>query len=166
MSDLRKSLAEALGNAAALISELDLPETLQSVAFAKTLDVFFADSMPAVRPHGLVAGPVSLTSSDAPEHAGPLDRIAERAGVETNLILQIYRMDDDRLSVVVGSRRIPSEKAQGARKLTLLVAGGRQAAGLEDWTPLSAAREVCKHYNRLDTANYSTTIRDMDDVFA
>jgi hypothetical protein len=66
----------------------------QSVVFTKTLDVFFADSLPAGRPHDPMAGSTSLTSSDAPEQPGPLDRIAERAGVETNLILQIYRMDE------------------------------------------------------------------------
>jgi hypothetical protein len=93
---------------------------------------------------------------------GPLAKIAQRAGRTLDEVQQVYRLDGDKLDVVVSSRLIEPSDAKGSRELTLLVAGGRQAAELEDWTPLSHAREVCRDFGRLDSNNYAHAITKMD----
>ena len=51
------------------------------------------------------------------------------------------------------------------RLIAVLIAGGRQLGGLEEWTSLSTVRTVCERYGKLDAKNFSTIMNGFDDIF-
>jgi hypothetical protein len=51
------------------------------------------------------------------------------------------------------------------KAIALLVAAGRQAAGMEEWTQATAIREVCRNFGVLDVANFATEVASLGDVF-
>ena len=55
--------------------------------------------------------------------------------------------------------------ATATKEIALLVAGGRQAAGLEAWTSWDEIRRWCGEFKKLDSGNFAKTMREMDDVF-
>lgn len=169
MDDTVTRLADAVRQAGRIVSEADLPDGLQHHAFERTLDVLLAKAALGVGAERSEPAPVpAVPPPPAPARAAPsasLLRIAERAGVGEEAAKAVFRVEGDGLALVVGDKKIDANKATGSRQITLLVAGGRQAAGLEEWTNLMHAREVCSLYNRLDSKNYAATIKSMANAF-
>lgn len=178
MEDAVSTLTEVVKDAGRVVSEAGLPDDLRRPAFERILDVLLADRGVAERDlagsgaatevaqPGRSAGSAASTPEGSPTgRPRPLDRIARRAGLDAAEVREVYRLDGDRVSLVVGDRKIDRNKSAGSRQITLLVAGGRQAAELEEWTDLARAREICSLYGRLDTKNYAATIKSMADVF-
>ena len=58
-----------------------------------------------------------------------------------------------------------SKTATATKQIALLIAGARQAAGIDEWTSWDQFRTVCADYKRLDSGNFAKTIREMEDVF-
>jgi hypothetical protein len=92
-------------------------------------------------------------------------KIATGLKLDRNLVDQVYHAVDDTLSVIVSPRRLANSKATATRELAQLVAGGRQAAGLEEWTSAGVIRDVVSDFGKYDTANFAYTVSSMDDVF-
>lgn len=171
MRKTSEDLSATLREAADLVAAADLPEPYRAHAYKRALDVLLGIGVVSQQVGGHTGGGATAGGGVGVAGGGssagqPLGRIAGRAGVSLEQVQQVYRYDGGTLSVVVGHKKIDSSSARGSRELTLLVAGARQAAGLEEWTPLSQARDVCSTYGRLDSANFATTIRAMDDEFA
>src|SRR5690606_25833095 len=93
---------------------------------------------------------------------GLINRVATRLRLDEATIREVYDDQDESLSVVVSPSRLDVKKSEGARELALLVAAGRQAAGLEDWTPHEVIRECCVYYNKFDT-NFAANLKALDD---
>jgi hypothetical protein len=155
-----QEIAERLRVAAEAVEAADLPESLQQVAFEHALSAV-----------GL-AGTKSAPAGDADEAAGLHQRtdggadggvaaIAERLGVDVELVERVYENDEE-----VGIRLIlkrsmlpePQQKAASMRHVALLVAVGRQVSGLEDYTPLALMRDECSELRVLDPSNFSTEV--------
>ncbi|MGH8983714.1 MAG: hypothetical protein ACRDY6_07540 [Acidimicrobiia bacterium] len=93
-------------------------------------------------------------------------RIAARLNLSLELVSEVFVVDGEQLELVVGSQRLHQARSRGTEQVALLVAAGRQAAGLDDsWTETERIREWCDLYRRYDAANFASTIRGMDDVF-
>ena len=170
VDDTVSTLTRVVRQAGIIVAEADLPDSLRPYAFERTLDLLLAEAAlvgpraPVVRP-ATSAAPQDAVASGADAPANPLLRIAQRAGLDEAAVREVYRLEHDQVSLVVGDKKLDRNKATGSRQVTLLVAGGRQAAGFEEWTNLAWAREVCSLYNRLDSKNYAATIKSMADVF-
>lgn len=107
-----------------------------------------------------------FTNATTSETMDGAARIASRAGLEVERAKDIYRVDGDEVSLVMGSKGLDKSPAKATRAIALLVVGGRQAAGSEEWTSLSVVREACEQYGRLDAKNYAATVKKMGDVFS
>ena len=171
MDDVPSKVARIVRQAGRIVVDADLPEALREHAFARTLDVLLRDAglagagSSATRP-----APAPLLDAHAEDAGivdaeGPLAAIATRVGISPPEAREVYRLEHDRVVLVVGDKKLDRTKATGSRQITLLVAGGRQAAGFEEWTPLAHARELCAIYNRLDSKNYAATVKAMADAF-
>lgn len=170
MEDRASILTSVVRQAAEVVAAAEVPEALHKAAFERVLDLLLADAgvFPDVgRPSDPGAPPSYDESTPPGPPAGrhPLPRIARRAGIAEAAVRDVYRLENDQISLVVGDKKLDRNKATGSRQITLLVAGGRQAAEFEEWTNLTHAREVCAIYNRLDSKNYAATIKSMADVF-
>lgn len=171
MEDAMERLTEAIREAGKAVYDADLPEEFRKAAFERALSVTLGRS-------GLMgaaeSAPPEVTGMQGPPAAGsdsqardPLKLIAARAGVTVDEVKEIFSVEGEDVNVVVGARRIDQQSAGGSKQLTLLLAGARQAAGFEEWTPLRKAREVCELYGRLDSKNYAAVVvRGMDSAFS
>lgn len=183
MEDTASALTRIVRRAGRIVEDAELPEALRRHAFERSLELLLAEAgltAPVTsRPLPRADPPVATVGTDATpgtavarpaahgssEPHGPLERIGRRAGIDAEAAKGVYRLDHDQVSLVVADKRLDRNKATGARQITLLVAGGRQAAEFEEWTNLAHAREVCALYNRLDSKNYAATVKSMADVF-
>src|SRR5450759_3097761 len=132
-ADIKQTIAEA----SRAVAEAEIEEPLRERAFDRVLEFL-------LRTQSSKESPDVESTKRAPQEApgeGPITRIAERAGIGVEHVKQVYRIEGDKLAVVVANGKIAASKSSGARELTLLVAGGRQAGGIEEWTPLSHARD-------------------------
>jgi hypothetical protein len=74
----------------------------------------------------------------------------------------VYDSKGSELSYVISPRKLASAKSEATRQLAQIVALGRQAAGLEEWTPSSLIREVVQEYGKFDSANFSSHVQGLD----
>jgi hypothetical protein len=144
------------------VEEADVPDDLREIAFAKTFDLRAGNVAP--RP----AGPSSpiTPAKEAPSLGDdPLAKIASRFDVDAATVSEVYAVEDGQLELIVPLSKLPKAAATGTKEIALLIAGGRQAGGLEDWTSWEEIRSVCVEFKKYDSANFAKTMREMDDVF-
>jgi hypothetical protein len=103
--------------------------------------------------------PPTSASGDA------LDRIAATMKLPRDVVELVYDARDDELTVIVAPRMLAGDKANATRQLAQIVAGGRQAAGMEEWTSMSDVRPVVTDYGKYDAGNFAAYIAKLDNVF-
>jgi hypothetical protein len=92
-------------------------------------------------------------------------RFKQRCSPERATVAEVFEVLDGDLELIVPAGKIADRAASGTKEIALLIAGARQAAGVEDWTSLDVIREVCSDFKRLDSGNFAKTIKQMEDVF-
>lgn len=150
---------DVLKRAASAVEAAGIPEELRVAAFEKAVDLYSGSA--AAQPQPTVAVPEPVN----PQPAGPLARIAGRLGISPEAVADVYFVDGEELGIGVASSSIDSRKAGGTKELALLVAGGWQLAGLEEWTSLERVRAISTEYGRYDDSNFSATIQELGDYF-
>ncbi len=152
--------------------DADLPPDLRAVGFAKAVDlragsVAAVPSRPAVgvahaTPHTTDDG---LNGSDPNVNGDLLAAIARRLGIDRATVSEVFASQDGELELIVSVGRLSGKVATATKEIALLVAGARQAAGLEEWTSWDEIRRWCAEFKKLDSGNFAKTMREMDDVF-
>jgi len=122
-------------------------------------DKSHADEMSA---GGAPSAGASLTALPAPAEGDLVGRIAAALKIDRDVADLIYDVKDGELGYVLSARRLATDKSNATRQLAQVVAAGRQAAGLEEWTPASVVREVVNDYGKLDGANFASYINKLD----
>jgi hypothetical protein len=157
MTEIEIDLVARCERSLFVLDQTAVPIDLRATAFALIFEVLSSTTGASI-PGG--------SGSERSVAGSKLTAIAERAGCADDRIRELFSFDNEALHLTVSSRRIAKSAAQGARELTLLISGGRQAAGIEEWTPLSVARETCDMYARYDSANYAASIKEMDQLMS
>ena len=119
-------------------------------------------SAPAVAP--TVVAPVVKAPVAPVDDDDVLGKIAARMHVERDALELIYDVQDGEPNVVISAKKLPGNKAQATKLLAQLVVGARQAAGLEEWTPVGEVRSVVTEFGSLDSGNFAATVRQLDSV--
>jgi len=146
-----------LREAIRVVREAEIPEDLQSVAFSEAVRLISSSESLAGQPAATI-----------PAGEGtPLQHIATRLDLGVEVVSEVYFEDGDGINVGVAPRRLESATARATKQLALLVAAGRQAAGLdaEGWTSTAEIRKVCRDFGKFDEGNFASTIREMQDHF-
>lgn len=91
-----------------------------------------------------------------------LNRIAVGMRSSRDKIEMVYAESDGAPELVISAKKLPDLKSVATKLLAQLVVGARQAAGLEEWTPVSAIRPVVQSYGRLDSKNFATHMQQLD----
>lgn len=161
---------------AALISVLEdleaasVPPELREAAFTRGLEAKLGGAMTAPPQPPTALTPVvgakirDSTEVDLPD-ASPYAAVAARLGVSVEDGTEVFSFGEAGAELVVGSGKLPSQAASAAKEIAVLVAAARQSNG-EEWTPFSAIRAVCEAYGRLDSTNFATTMKELEDVFS
>jgi hypothetical protein len=152
-------IASRLKIAAEAVEQVDLPDALKQLAFERALDAAgLVDSSSSPRGSGEASSSSALNNVVVD---GPLATIASRLGLQVDAVEQIYEDDADagiRLIIKRAMLPHPDQKAASMRQIALLLASGRQVAGIEEYTAYSLIRDECAEISVLDPSNFSTEI--------
>lgn len=158
------TIASLLRQALTAVEDAQVPDDLRGVAFAKA---FEALSLGPVASSGADAGGEGGskgTTSGAPA-GSELGRIASKLEIDEDATEATFDLDEGEIRLSVPARKFNAQKSRATKEIALLVAAGRQAAGVEERTEVGVVREVVSDYGKLDPPNFATTIREMDEEF-
>jgi hypothetical protein len=143
------------------LEQAGLPQDLRPTAFAKAVDLVVARE-------GARSDPAAHPSTTPPpqlrdEPASALSRIAAKLKVDVDVARDVYHEQDGEIHVTVPPAKLEPGKKGATKQLALLLAAGRQAAGLEDFTSVDKVREVAIEYNKYDAPNFARAIGELSD---
>lgn len=160
--------AAILKAAAEAVKESGVPANLRAPAFEKAVDLL----SPGEAERADITDDKQTEDKRKRKHdEGAVDstdlvpRIAAKLKVDQQLVEDVYAVDDGELKVVVAASKLEKTKAGATKQLALLVAAGRQGAGLETWTQSDELREVAKDFGKFDVTNFGKQLRELDDPF-
>jgi hypothetical protein len=163
---MKEGFTAILENALQITKGANLPPNLEAIGFEKTIDYLLGNHSESDKQQRSQATVPSSNGSDADDSSSPLEAIAQKLQIDLSTVEEIFSFDGDKgLQIIVGANKLGSEKKAAMHKLAVLVAGGRQVGGLEEWTKLATVREVCEQFGKLDSKNFSTVMNDLDDIF-
>jgi hypothetical protein len=163
-------LQERLKQAADAVQEAKVPEDLRVVAFEHALDALGVGAATlAARgeqqqlPPNLSRGTQARGASGQPAD-GMVDSIATALSLDRDLVGRIYDEEDGQVRLIVKRTMLPevSKKAASMRHVALLVVVGRQAAGLDEYTPYDAIREECRELKVYDGPNFASEVGKLE----
>lgn len=150
-------IAERLAKAVRIVDEAEVATDLRATALGCVFDALGTETLPEENRPGSAGG-----RGDA------IGKIAARLDVARELVEQAFVVEGDAVEIVIPPSRFDLARSRATEQIALLVAAARQAGGLDSdgWTSVDHIRVVCEHFRRLDTNNFASTIKAMDDLFA
>ncbi len=157
-------LEDALKKASEIVEQADLPADLRPTAFQKAFDSLMGSASPAASPYAGIPAKQDAGSVAS----GGLEATAQKLSLPLEVVAEVFDISDGTLDVVVGFSRLADGDAAGTKQLAVLVAAGRQAAGIDSdgWTSAAEIREICKDFGKFDQANFGSTLKGMDKWFS
>lgn len=145
------------------VDEAGIDEALWPVAFGKAVDILSRD----VASPESAGPPAPISGSPLPlvQDGSMLSQIAQKLNLDVSVVEQVFYAEGDELQIIVGPRKVNPRAAAATKELALLLAAGRQAARVEEWTSATTIRDVCQEYKRFDSPNFANTIKEMGEVF-
>lgn len=159
--DMESILREAVS----VVNRAEVPEALRGGAFEAVLAAMLEIGGTSVgrAEEGLRRG----GGARGGESGSVVAQIGIRCGLDVARVKEVYDEDSEQgLVLVVPVGKLESSKASAAKQIALLMAGGRQLGGLEEWTDVRGIRSMCEHYGKFDTANFATTVKKLQDEFS
>lgn len=154
------------------VTDANIPEELREVAFAKAVDLLAGTVSPASsRSQATNGAPAPQTGRQEVEppkvdSGSALDRIASKLDVGRDRVDEVFAESDGTIDIIVSARKLASSKQEGTRQIALLLAAGRQAAGVEEWTGADVIRAKCEDFRKLDSPNFGKALGGMQDEFS
>jgi hypothetical protein len=147
-------LVERLAAALDAVEQAGIPAELRAEAFAYALAEM-----------GGAAG-ASQKRNESGESAAAADpdsllaTMAKRLGHDLEVIAHVFEQEGEDLHLIVSKAQLPhgGSRAGAMRDVALLLSVGRQAAGLEDYTPTTLIRKECEEIGVLDSSNFSVEV--------
>jgi hypothetical protein len=159
-------VADILAKALAAVEKANVPDDLRQAAFDSAVRLLSngapqaaSASAPAPRAETPAPQEPTLAASSDPHAA-----LATKAGVTAAAVREVFEVEGDVVHLVVPTKDLPSSKRTGQKRVALLIAGARQAIGLEERTSTKTIRAVCEDYSLLDH-HFSEAIDEMSDIF-
>ena len=167
-----EQVAARLRQAREAVDAADLPDALREVGFEKAFDaingtVISAPQQPGIGGAG-VPGAASGSGTDGAAGAGgsggsPLDKIAAKLQITTDQVGYLFEQDGEELHFV-GRRFLPTAKKEAQPAAMLLIAAGRQAAGMEDFTEVSIGRDLAADLGVLNKNTWMPGVKGLGDL--
>ena len=138
-------------------------DDMRQIAFREAIALAAAGQAPSAPS---MTAPLSANESAIKHKTGDsIGAIASRLGISADEADRIFHVDVDSLELTAPVAALTSQKRAATQEIAFLVTAGRQAAGIDDLeTDAETVRSVCEHYKKLDSPNFSSTIRDLNGV--
>lgn len=160
MGDAPKELVERLRTAVAAVEEAKVPKDLRVTAFVAAL-ASLSKGVPRVGSPDKGSSRSATGTQPIVDASGGVGLIAAKLEITSVQAATVYDVDDDGVHVTVKRSALDKTKKFAQQEVTYLVVAGRQAAGLEDWTPARTAIEVT-HDRGVHDTNVSKAISALD----
>jgi hypothetical protein len=163
----QEAVEKILSAARAAVAAAKVPKELQPLAFGKAVDLLAGSAAPSESRPPSGGKPKEDGSDGKTGDSGTeeerLEKIARRTGVDLSKLAYIYDLDDDDVNLVIQRSKLATSKAVATREIALLYCSARQAGGYDEThTPVSSIRQRVDDMGVLDTANFSTSVRNVD----
>lgn len=148
------------------VEDAEVPDDLREIAFREAIRLREASA--GLTTGGADEGTGSGGGGGGGGEAtgeGAIPQIASRFGVDAARVGEVFTERDGEVLLAIGTKALSSGKRPATKEIALLVAGARQATGVEDWTSVDKIRGWCEEYGKYDGPNFAKTIADMDDLF-
>lgn len=161
MVDVKDVLVDAMR----ITLDAELPDDFQTPAFVKVIEILWEERRAAEV--GDMASHSTLPMPTVQAAAGnePLTMIAARLRIDPESVEQVFHVEDGRVDIVVPGSRFDPAKSRATKQLAILITAARQGAELEEWTDADEIRHFATEFRRYDSANFATTLKELDDVF-
>lgn len=159
--DVKAILAEA----AKAVEDSKMPDDLRKSAFEKAVDLLAASqgAAPAI-PVAPSATPSGAKSAAVVEGESTLlSKVAAKLKIDPETLGEVLHEKDGRFDVIVPPAKFATGKAPGMKQLALVVAAARQGAELDDFTDMEHIRHFAIEFNKYDSANFATDLKDLED---
>lgn len=163
---MNEILQAMLQNALDITRGAQIPAHLEPVAFGKVIDILTAN-VAARRERNTGAALNNLQHQEVQvSKESPTLTIAAKLRLDHSVVEQVFSSDSAKgIEVIIGAGRLEAAKKAGTQQIAILVAGGRQIAGVEEWTSTKLIGEVCQHYGKFDSDNFARVIKELHDFF-
>ena len=159
---LRALVAEAWAATDVVADQVD-PSTREA-AFKMLLEAMLRNGAPIPAPDG-ESEPESQPQNGVGDQRNAADlgySLADMFGISPEDVPNLFDVTDGEPKLILDHRKLSRKSAAATRELTLLVCAARDALRLS--TPTTLIRSVAEAYDRLDSANFMSTLRSMDEV--
>jgi hypothetical protein len=149
----QNQIVEQLKAGLQAVEEAEIPPELQAIAYHHALRVL-AGGTP-------IQGPGDNSKSAQAGAENPLlVAISRRLRVDLDVVMHVFEEENGQVNLILNRARLPNPKSKAAsmRDVSLLVVAGRQAAGIEDYTPAALIRHECEELGVLDPPNFSVEL--------
>lgn len=165
-----ESFIQLLERAGRVVSGSDIAPEFESIAFEQVVASLLNQASNQVSREPTV-DPQQNTNSEHRSQDGAgldlVDRIAAGLNIDSGLVERVYREVNGQPHLNLSTAKIPAAKSAATRDIALLVVAARSALNLDpdDYTPVKEIRAVLEDYNRHDSANFASIIREMNNYF-
>jgi hypothetical protein len=163
---MTENLQAVLRKALDITKSVQIPAHLEPIAFGKIIDLLTTGPIVG-RKENSAAPLVDLQHQGAQiSEESTTQKVAAKLGLDPSVVEQVLSSDATKgIEVIIGAGRLEPTKKVGSQQIAILVAGGRQLAGLEEWTSTKLIREVCQNYGKFDSDNFARDIKELHDFF-
>ncbi|MBK5219954.1 MAG: hypothetical protein JJE35_09240 [Thermoleophilia bacterium] len=159
MGDAPKEVVESLRSAVAAVEEAKVPKDLRVVAFTAALAGL--PGTPRLDPKDGGSKRRGRGAEPIVDAADGVEVIASKLEISPAKAATIYDVDEDGVHVTAKRSALDATKKFAQQEVTYLLVAGRQAVGLEEWTPTKLAIEVI-HDRGVHDTNVSKAISALD----
>jgi hypothetical protein len=154
---------DILIQAKSAVLEAELPEDLRQIEFSRAIDLLTGGAQP--QPTGGAPARDGAGASGS-EDGTAIGAIAKKLRLEPAVVREVYGEANGEIELLLGPNQVAKERKAATCQIALLIATGRQAAGLEEFTEAEVIRKLVDDFGKLDSSNFAKTVADMTNVFS
>jgi hypothetical protein len=159
--EAQMNIQDTFRRAMEILEELEIEKDLRPAAFTMAVEALRTGQSP-VQP---MEKPAGASASGEAGDASSIETVARRLSLSRGQIEETYHFGEKGFELVAPGSKLAKSKSAGTKEIALVVAAGRQAAGIDDWTNMDDIREWSDHFRKLDAPNFAKAVADMSDVF-
>jgi hypothetical protein len=160
MGEAPKEIVVGLRAAVAAVEEAKIPKDLRVAAFTAALAGLPNSPLPSSGEGG-GNRPATHTDHGGTHGSEGVKAIAGKLEVGEAQAAAVYDVDEDGVHLTVKRAALDKTKKVAQQEVTYLVTAGRQAAGIEEWTPVKIVIEAT-HDRGVHDTNVSKAISALD----
>lgn len=161
---MKTNVKDILLEASSAVREANIPDHLQTIAFEKAIELL-SNNMSSPKRDDFPDLEDEVKPSTLPQTDNGVEKLSKTLSLTREDVQKVYDLDGDDIHLAISPKVLSDNKAGATKEIALLVAAGRQGAGIEERTSAQKIREVCVDFNRYDGSNFAATLKELKGDF-